>query len=1422
MSEKRKEKRAKEREAVDKVTDMEIPPSVPSFDQLEQLAAREKPEAVGAWWIALQAAHHVIECATGRDMHTGESLPRPLIEVLKAIADATKTGTRPIPNDRLHRAAVLAFESLRTILNHPRTRLLRDHAQRPIHTIREMDTHCMVWLARLPGRTIREKLAGKQHALSVIRQFTPDTPENRVAKRVVVLLARRLGERLAYSDAYDEYGPCYTQQHETLNFCRHILRDEEFGLIPPSDMPQPNNALLSDRLYSRIWRTWMLLHGEEDALRVVWPNAEECFRTAAFWAIASEIAAKYNARVVEELVVPDVETDYKGLPTKIELLVMPDFGTEAVVISVQQVQEKIKIAENRLRTQKNPSGPAKGRVKSIVNENNKRYGFISGEGNKEYYFNPTRVGNKDTFSSLCEGDSVTFSVGKRSTQKLAPALNVRKYETGLRVAHIIEEGSKTWHVGFDYDGSGQPNFQRFRGFPIYLTRDNDRRVTTKRLTTFSDLKYIINTAWQGWGDIAGLRSIAKSATPSVNLKLLPTSDTSLEETTSAVGIDPFSRGVFVGTKEKVWSTMTLPYALHQESQWQVGTSQRLPSIGTPWTLHALNTNLSTCDATEESTAIASYHQIVRALAEEVSAQEVSFVIPDGLDEFSQQTLRAAMLGAFPRSKPVARSVAAALTWQQKKEFYKQGIKDGDAVLVLNAETDILTFSLLVARYDRRLEEELPKSGGIFWERRPALPTDEYGEGLGLHHIWRDYARRLFNVNDRDEFYRDELISYIVDSGLLQEVVESGSPRWIRDRDRWLILEHSPQHWAKVLRHWRRRFDRALKSDLRQLIARAVPRQNRCHLLLIGPPFNETCVRYQVKDAIENAIRLPFEHVDYIASEKGELAVGAADFTERSCADLLAWRDWLPDLFLEIIQNGLYDEVELMRGEEVDASLGTRKKIDVAEELVLPAGQDHYMLPLVAGRANRRPVPADLRLDSDNFPLQNNLRVRLELSYQYGAENGYEITVIPVETEIAPFGALKGKWVRADRAVDGSKKNLVPTFSRRVPYEIDPKTAIAIAEIKQEVAEIKQEVERLLSREAKNPTGTINWVNGQLRKQRAKLEQAALRTLEDSDYGVDSESKEDSEWSLKRILHSSIPRRSRKRVTSSTYDHTDLLEAASSVDIVEVLLKVVENRRRLLGSSHDAENLEAEAFLFLCAFGNQVPETIAKSIRTKLNSDEPHLVPGYYANAMGVLHRTAPNERWLDLLWEKIVERIEPYDHPKLYGESIREIALTAQILPNFLEEFAKRNSRFVQTSLLAIERGVRNVVSKSAQAIDPDSETKIKRGHVRGFQSCCELVLALFRLRDIQLGASLAAGSPRMSRLAKSIRRADCLLTHAGMEVHTFLDFGLDKPKQLAHVSDLAYAANYYLLGHETMNLAVSASNCPSTPRSSSAPLDGQ
>ena len=147
----------------------------------------------------------------------------------------------------------------------------------------------------------------------------------------------------------------------------------------------------------------MLLHGEEDALRNAWPHAEECFRTAAFWTIAGQIAERYDAHIVED----NIEAEYMGSPTEIELLVMADSGAEAAVISVQQVSREIRVTEKRLRTQKNPT---KGCVK-FIRDDDKRFGFIRGESGEEYYFDPRTVGDDDTFSGLREGDSVTFTAG---------------------------------------------------------------------------------------------------------------------------------------------------------------------------------------------------------------------------------------------------------------------------------------------------------------------------------------------------------------------------------------------------------------------------------------------------------------------------------------------------------------------------------------------------------------------------------------------------------------------------------------------------------------------------------------------------------------------------------------------------------------------------------------------------------------------------------------------------------------------------------------------------------------------------------------------------------------------------------------------------------------------------------------------------
>lgn len=65
---------------------------------------------------------------------------------------------------------------------HPRRVLTRDRRLHAVHRIQEMDSACLAWYVRQPGRTPVEKAGSRQALLAVVREETIDTAENRVLK----------------------------------------------------------------------------------------------------------------------------------------------------------------------------------------------------------------------------------------------------------------------------------------------------------------------------------------------------------------------------------------------------------------------------------------------------------------------------------------------------------------------------------------------------------------------------------------------------------------------------------------------------------------------------------------------------------------------------------------------------------------------------------------------------------------------------------------------------------------------------------------------------------------------------------------------------------------------------------------------------------------------------------------------------------------------------------------------------------------------------------------------------------------------------------------------------------------------------------------------------------------------------------------
>lgn len=198
-------------------------------------------------------------------------------------------------NDRFNRICEYVIESLRTVYSSLRIQIKRDHAVLPIHAVREIDSTSIVWLSLRPGRTVREKIAGKNTILSVRRRQSLDTPENRLVKDFIRRLAERLEKRSVFFPEEND-----KLCSELLPFLRQWLHSENMEEIGAWRNAQPNNTLLHDKHYRKIWRSSKLLHDIDASLMSDLNNIPKIRLTIIFWTILSKAKTIDECRIVQQ------------------------------------------------------------------------------------------------------------------------------------------------------------------------------------------------------------------------------------------------------------------------------------------------------------------------------------------------------------------------------------------------------------------------------------------------------------------------------------------------------------------------------------------------------------------------------------------------------------------------------------------------------------------------------------------------------------------------------------------------------------------------------------------------------------------------------------------------------------------------------------------------------------------------------------------------------------------------------------------------------------------------------------------------------------------------------------------------------------------------------------------------------------------
>lgn len=177
--------------------------------------------------------------------------------------DAARMLLRPRSEPRMDVIVGIALdfqEDLIQLATSPRRILRRERQRTPVGRVQQMDSTCLAWLVRQPGRTAVEKAGPTQQILAVVRTEDYDTLENRVLKDFVIRCIAAADLYIREHRSRFEASARYKAVAALRDVCRRLLRDTPLvhvRSLPAS--PQLNYVLLHDRAYRELWSWYVKL-----------------------------------------------------------------------------------------------------------------------------------------------------------------------------------------------------------------------------------------------------------------------------------------------------------------------------------------------------------------------------------------------------------------------------------------------------------------------------------------------------------------------------------------------------------------------------------------------------------------------------------------------------------------------------------------------------------------------------------------------------------------------------------------------------------------------------------------------------------------------------------------------------------------------------------------------------------------------------------------------------------------------------------------------------------------------------------------------------------------------------------------------------------------------------------------------------------
>lgn len=190
-----------------------------------------------------------LESVLDFDEQTNEPLGTTLTQFLHKNYGYITTGINR-RSDFVSHICRYTYEAIREISQNLRTKIVKEYEFMPIYKVKEFDSVSIDWLAKQQGRNIVEKVLFSPNIKAPTRRFSVDTLENRLFKEFLATLHYILLERNQVPILKNEV--CT----DICALIEDIFGDEIYSEISEWGDTPPNNTLLNDRNYSKIYKAY--------------------------------------------------------------------------------------------------------------------------------------------------------------------------------------------------------------------------------------------------------------------------------------------------------------------------------------------------------------------------------------------------------------------------------------------------------------------------------------------------------------------------------------------------------------------------------------------------------------------------------------------------------------------------------------------------------------------------------------------------------------------------------------------------------------------------------------------------------------------------------------------------------------------------------------------------------------------------------------------------------------------------------------------------------------------------------------------------------------------------------------------------------------------------------------------------------------